>query len=42
VTVRNYGRYDVNDFHFRSAPFDVARPRAATINSGVVTRAIDE
>jgi hypothetical protein len=42
VTFRSYGRYDVNGFHFRSAPFEAARPRAATVNSGVVTRAIDE
>jgi hypothetical protein len=42
VTFRSYGRYDVNGFHFWSAPFEAARPRAATVNSGVVTRAIDE
>jgi hypothetical protein len=42
VTVRSYGRYDVNGFCFRLAPFEAARRRAATINSGVVTRAINE
>jgi hypothetical protein len=42
VTVRSYGRYDVNGFHFRSAPFEATRPRAAIINSGVVTRAINQ
>jgi hypothetical protein len=42
VTVRSYGRYDVNGFHIRSAPFEAARPRVATVNSGVVTRAINE
>jgi hypothetical protein len=42
VTVRSYGRYDVNGFRFQSAPFEAARPRAATVNSGVVTRAINE
>ena len=42
MTVRSYGRYDVNGFRFRSAPFEATRPRAATINSGVVTRAVDE
>jgi hypothetical protein len=42
VTVRSYSRYDVNGFHFRSAPYEVARPRTATVNSGVVTRAINE
>jgi hypothetical protein len=42
VTIRSYIRYDVNGFHFRSAPFEVARPRATTVNSGVVSRAINE
>jgi hypothetical protein len=42
VIVRSYGQYDVNSFRFRLAPFEAARPRAATVNSGVVTRAINE
>jgi hypothetical protein len=42
VTIRSYGRYDVNGFHFRSAAFEAACPRAATINLGVVTREINE
>jgi hypothetical protein len=42
VTVKSYGRYDVNGFRFWSALFEAARPRAATVNSGVLTRAIDE
>jgi hypothetical protein len=42
VTVRSYGRYDINGFRFRSAPFEAAHPRVATVNSGVVTRAINE
>jgi hypothetical protein len=42
VTVRSYGQYDVNGFRFRSAPFEAAHPRAATVNSGVVTTAINE
>jgi hypothetical protein len=42
VVIRSYGRYDVNGFRFRSAPFEAARPRAATVNSGVVTRAINK
>jgi hypothetical protein len=42
VTVRSYGRYDVNGFHFWSASFEAACPRAATINSGVVTWPINE
>jgi hypothetical protein len=40
--VRSYGRYDVNGFHFKSIPFKAACPRQAKVNSGVVTRAIDE
>jgi hypothetical protein len=42
VTVRRYSRYDVNVFCFQPAPFEDARPRAATVNAGVVTRAINE
>jgi hypothetical protein len=42
VTVRRFGRYDVNGFHFRSTRFEDAYPLAATTNSGVVTRAIDD
>ena len=41
VTVKSYGRYDVNGFRFRSAKFEASRPLAATTNTGVVTRAID-
>jgi hypothetical protein len=42
VTVISYDRYDVNGFHFRSTPFEVARPQAATVNSGYVTRPTNE
>jgi hypothetical protein len=42
MTVRSYGRYDVNGFHFWSAPFEDAHPQAATANSRVVTIAINE
>jgi hypothetical protein len=42
VTIRSYGRYDVNDFHFWLAPFETTCPRVATVNSGVVTKAINE
>jgi hypothetical protein len=42
VTARSYDRYDVNGFPFRSVPFQGTRPQAATINSGVMTRAINE
>jgi len=42
VSVRSHTRYDVNGFRFRSAPFEAARPRAATCNSGVMVRATDD
>jgi hypothetical protein len=42
ITVRRYGRYDVNGFHFRSTIFKDARPLAATCNTGVVVRALDD
>jgi hypothetical protein len=42
VTVGRYGRYDVNDFRFRSTIFEDARPLAATCNTGVVVRAVDD
>jgi hypothetical protein len=42
VTARRYGRYDVNGFRFRSTRFEDDHPLAATTNSGVVTRAVDE
>lgn len=41
ITVKSYGRYDVNGFRFRSSTFEATHPLAATTNSGVVTRAID-
>jgi hypothetical protein len=33
ITVRRYGRYDVNGFRFRSTIFEDARPLAATCNT---------
>jgi hypothetical protein len=42
VTASHYGRYDVNDFRFRSTRFKDAHPLAATTNSEVVTRAVDD
>jgi hypothetical protein len=42
VTARRYGRYDVNGFRFRSTRFEDAHPLAATTNSRVVTRAVDD
>jgi hypothetical protein len=38
ITVRRYGPYDVNGFHFHSSIFEHARPLAATCNTGVVVR----
>jgi hypothetical protein len=38
ITVRSYGRYDVNGFRFRSTRFKVAHLLVATTNSEVVTR----
>ncbi|WVZ97968.1 hypothetical protein U9M48_043463 [Paspalum notatum var. saurae] len=42
VTARNYGRYDVNGYHFRTAKLEKSRPLAATVNSGVMTSAYDD
>jgi hypothetical protein len=42
VTVRRYDRYDVNGFRFRSTIFEDSRPLAATCNTRVVVRAIDD
>ena len=41
VTVRRYGQYNVNGFHFGSTKFEATHPLAATCNTGIVTRAID-
>jgi hypothetical protein len=42
VTIRHYGRYDVNGFCFRSIRFEDAHPLAATTNFVVVTRVVDD
>jgi hypothetical protein len=42
VSVRRYGRYDVNSFRFCSTRFKYAHPLASTTNSGVVTRVVDD
>ena len=42
IVVKSYGRYDINGFRFRSIIFEDSRPLAATTNSGVVTRVVDE
>jgi hypothetical protein len=41
IVDKSYGRYDVNEFCFRSTIFEASRPLAATINTGVVTRVLD-
>ncbi|WVZ89264.1 hypothetical protein U9M48_035690 [Paspalum notatum var. saurae] len=41
VTAKNYGRYDVNGYRFRTAKLEKTIPLAATINSGVMTSAYD-
>jgi hypothetical protein len=42
VTAKSYDRYDVNGFCFRSTIFEASRPVAATTNTRVVMRIIDE
>jgi hypothetical protein len=42
VTIRSYDRYGANGFRFQSTPFEAPHPRAARVNSGFVTRAIDK
>jgi hypothetical protein len=41
VKFRSYGRYDINGFRFHSTRLEALHPLVATINSGVVMRAID-
>ncbi|WVZ97106.1 hypothetical protein U9M48_042663 [Paspalum notatum var. saurae] len=41
VTAKNYSRYDVNGYRFRTTKLEKSRPLAATINSGVMTSAYD-
>jgi hypothetical protein len=42
ITITRYGRYDINGFRFRSTIFEDAHPLAATCNTGVVVRAVDD
>jgi hypothetical protein len=42
ITVISYGRYDVNGFCFPSTIFQEACPLAATCNTGVIGRAVDD
>ena len=41
VTAKNYSRYDVNGYCFRTTKLEKSRPLAATVNSGVMTSAYD-
>lgn len=41
VSVRNYSRYDINGYRFRTEKLENSRPLAATTNSGVMTSAYD-
>jgi hypothetical protein len=42
VTTKSYGRYDINGFRFLSTIFEASHPLAATTNTRVVTRVVDE
>ena len=42
IAVKSYGRYDINGFRFFSTIFEDARPLAATCNTWVVVRAVDD
>ena len=35
VTAKNFNRYDINGFRFRTAKLEASRPLVATCNSGV-------
>ena len=39
VTDKSYGRYDVNEYRFRSSIFKSSHPMSTTQKNGVVTRA---
>ena len=41
VKALEYGRYDINGYHFRTAKLEASRPLAATTNNGVVTNGKD-
>jgi hypothetical protein len=37
VKTLEYSRYDINEYHFRTAKLEASHPLAATTNSGLVT-----
>jgi hypothetical protein len=41
IVDKSYGRYDINEFRFRSTIFEASHPLAVTTNTGVITRTID-
>jgi hypothetical protein len=41
VKALEYGRYDINGYHFRMAKLEARHPLAATTNSGVVANGKD-
>jgi hypothetical protein len=42
ITVKRYGRYNVNGFRFHSTMFEDAHALTATTNFGVVNRVVDD
>jgi hypothetical protein len=36
VKALEYGRYDINEYHFQTAKLEASHPLAATTNNGVV------
>jgi hypothetical protein len=41
VKALEYGRYDINRYHFQTAKLEASHPLAATINSRVVANSED-
>jgi hypothetical protein len=41
VKAMEYGRYDINGYHFWTAKLEASRPLAATTNSRVVANGVD-
>jgi hypothetical protein len=41
VKALEYGRYDINGYHFQMAKLEASHPLAATTNSGVVANGED-
>jgi hypothetical protein len=41
VKALEYGRYDINGYHFRMVKLEVSHPLASTANSGVVANGED-